>query len=690
MPLRLADSILVLKFDSCELCKTVAYNNAVMKEATFRMFESVRKVAAEGWLIFSVLFLVLLACLCPTIYPGDSSVIAAASFSLGSAHPPGYPLLVILGKLLTFLPFGNVAFKVNLVSALSAALACLMVFRISMELTESRSSSWAAAIICGISPLFFSASLIAKGGVYTLNSFLALCVFYLGIKIIKGKDFFRNSFLAFFLIGLGMGNHQTIGFMGLIVLLPLALRWRDFSLRWALLGLLFFLSGLSVYLFLYLRSLAFNNHGGLILYSSAGTLQEFIRVFFRQEYAHTGASSTQTLERAFSFGNAWVNGLRNTLYYVAYRSVRAVLPFLLLGLVVMTKRLKLLAYFVLSGIVWFLLLGKLVFPSPQPRPKDVEIVAAYFLPIVPILYCLVAVGFASILSFIRKRQWSFLARFAPYALAVLPFVFLPYPMGRYSLNRDFLCYDYGRDMLMSLPEKSLIMNHGDNSIFTAFYMKGVERLREDVLVIDTAGRKSVFGLECVPEWKYSKLFPKFYSSLNSTISELNDEFALRGKLFVDDPHDMTEIIARFYNHYPYLFSAALWPKKIPAAGFESNLRTRFKEAYKRINYETALEAAPSAYYHMSRELLMKYSLNTLIYSDYILRDGDVKGSDAFQKLAFLMAPPDRMLWPYIDFLLKNGGKDHALSLLSELKKTKRYGEFARFLEKRALSGLPAK
>ena len=202
----------------------------------------------EGVLLFFTVFFVLLFSLCPTIYVGDSSLFAAASFSLGSAHPPGYPLYIMLGKLLTFLPFGNIAFKVNLVSAIFGSLTSLIVLKSSMEITGNRYASWAAAFICGISPIFFMESI--KAEVYSLNSFLAMVVFYLGIKILKGDDIFKNSLMGFFIIGLGFGNHQTIGFMGLVLLFPLAVRWKEIKTLWLMWACLAFLSGFSVNLFL--------------------------------------------------------------------------------------------------------------------------------------------------------------------------------------------------------------------------------------------------------------------------------------------------------------------------------------------------------------------------------------------------------------------------------------------------------
>ncbi len=49
----------------------------------------------------------------------------AARF-LGIAHPPGFPLYVLLAHLASLFPIGNVAARVNFASAFFAALACGM------------------------------------------------------------------------------------------------------------------------------------------------------------------------------------------------------------------------------------------------------------------------------------------------------------------------------------------------------------------------------------------------------------------------------------------------------------------------------------------------------------------------------------------------------------------------------------
>jgi hypothetical protein len=634
-----------------------------------------------------IIFFIFLFALCPIIYVGDSSLFAAASFSLGSAHPPGYPLYIILGKLLTFIPFGNVAFKVNLVNAIFGALTCLMVFKVSMELTENKYASWASALICGISPIFFTASLNAKG-VYTLNSFLSMTVFYLGLRILNGGDFVKNSLLGFFIIGLGMGNHQTIGFMVPIFLLPLAVRWKDIRLKWILLGILSFSIGFSVNLLLYLRSVAMEQSGGLILYSYAGTWKHFLRVLLREDFK--GASTPNAIAGALSLGGAWFYGLKNSLLHIAFYSTRPVLPFLFLGGIVLFKKPKILAYFLFAISVWFLLLGRMVNASPAPSARDIQTVSAYFLPAIPILYSLISVGFASVIAFIKRRTWKMLPRFIPYAIVVLPFVFLPYSIKSFSLNKNFICYDYGKDMLTSLPLKSLLMNYTDNAMFTSFYMRMVERLREDVLVMNTAGGKDAYGLESSPPWKYSGLFPDFYKGQESKIEEISRDFAIKGKLFANTPIKLTEVVSQHYSFYPYIFSVALYPKEMGVKDkedFKADIRNKFTINYEKINYVRAIGLSFTNDF-LVRELLTAYGLNTMIYADFLKRDGEEKRGNEFYRAAFMVGPPEEFLWPYINFLLQDGRQEEAFSFIHALKKTSGSNrEFAELLEQKAMSTL---
>jgi len=77
--------------------------------------------------VFAVGFSVYLITLTPTVGFVDSGELTLAAWSLGNAHPPGFPLYLMLTHLFTILPIGTVAVRVNIASAFFAAVACALV-----------------------------------------------------------------------------------------------------------------------------------------------------------------------------------------------------------------------------------------------------------------------------------------------------------------------------------------------------------------------------------------------------------------------------------------------------------------------------------------------------------------------------------------------------------------------------------
>lgn len=101
---------------------------AVAERGSARLLVPIAAAAAFSIYVFT---------LAPSIYPGDSPEFTAAAHVLGIPHPPGYPHYVLIGKLFAWLPVGNIAFRLNLLSAASAALAAAVfasiAFRVSGE-----------------------------------------------------------------------------------------------------------------------------------------------------------------------------------------------------------------------------------------------------------------------------------------------------------------------------------------------------------------------------------------------------------------------------------------------------------------------------------------------------------------------------------------------------------------------------
>jgi len=86
-------------------------------------------------LVFALAFLIYFLTLAPTIHLEDSAEFAASAAILGIPHPSGYPLYSLLGYLFTvIIPFGEMAWRVNLMSAFFGALACSFLFLIILQI----------------------------------------------------------------------------------------------------------------------------------------------------------------------------------------------------------------------------------------------------------------------------------------------------------------------------------------------------------------------------------------------------------------------------------------------------------------------------------------------------------------------------------------------------------------------------
>src|SRR5438270_10686015 len=84
----------------------------------------------------------------------DSLEFQLVGYKLAIAHPTGYPLYTLLLKAFTLLQLGEVAGRANLSSAVLAALAVALVYRIALKLTGSVIPSLAAAAALAVSPVF--------------------------------------------------------------------------------------------------------------------------------------------------------------------------------------------------------------------------------------------------------------------------------------------------------------------------------------------------------------------------------------------------------------------------------------------------------------------------------------------------------------------------------------------------------
>ena len=148
----------------------------------------------------------------------DGNELATIPYICALAHPPGYPLYTWLGKAFTWLPFGDVAHRINLMSAVMGAssvgglflVVSFLLDRRSAPLAIRRASSALAAMLFAFSPTFWSQAVIAE--VYAPNiALLALTLLILMLWDRTRRDWF--FFLFALIYGLSLGTHlSNLGF----------------------------------------------------------------------------------------------------------------------------------------------------------------------------------------------------------------------------------------------------------------------------------------------------------------------------------------------------------------------------------------------------------------------------------------------------------------------------------------------
>src|SRR5213082_3831030 len=85
-------------------------------------------------IVFLIALLLYIWTLAPTVTLTDSGELIVVARGLGVAHPPGFPLWIILAHLASLVPLGNVAMRINFSSAVFAALASAMLTLVVAEL----------------------------------------------------------------------------------------------------------------------------------------------------------------------------------------------------------------------------------------------------------------------------------------------------------------------------------------------------------------------------------------------------------------------------------------------------------------------------------------------------------------------------------------------------------------------------
>ena len=503
-------------------------------------------------IVFIVSLLLYSWTLAPTVTLVDSGELIVAARFLGVAHPPGFPLYILLAHVASLVPLGNVAQRVHFASALFAALAAALTTLVIAELiiaqayvqtprklkkkkraparftTASANPSFltlapafAAGLLIAFSRTLWSYATIAE--VYTLNTALIAAIFWLMAKWRRKILETRHStsatrpsvicnhdwllYVAAGLFGTALGVHHVTVALTLPALALLV--WTTEGLRFFASRRLLYAAGFAfaflLVVYSYLPISAARNP--IINWGDPRSLQAIwahitgkqYQVFFSFDAHIIGTQSVEFVKLLFREFGPWWFPLVPCLAIVGavhlLKCDRAMFCFLIL-----------------------LALADIAYGVSYVIAEDKD---AYYLPVFLAFVIAAAFGLRWLLGLsIFKREAITATRLTTAILALIV------PIGALAANwpfnnrhRYFIAHDYVENILGSMERDSLLLTLDWQVASPMLYTREVEHLRTDVKVIDVNLLRRLWYFDYLKR-AYPELIERSRDKVDSFVAEL--------------------------------------------------------------------------------------------------------------------------------------------------------------------------
>jgi tetratricopeptide (TPR) repeat protein len=442
-----------------------------------------------GLLLFIGTLWLYLHTLTPTVGFHDSGDMITAVYSLGIPHPPGYPLYCLMGKLFSFISIGNIAYRLNAMSAMFAALAVLVIYFIVVKTTSQILPAIIAGLILALTSTFWEQAVIAEK--YTLNAFFMAVLIFILLKwqeIIRDPKYGYNhkhtnrTLYAFALIlGLSFTHHlQTVFIIPAAIYFLLVANWGDIKkIKKNTLLKAISIFFIPIFLYLYLPVRAATHP--LANWGDPATFERFIAHI--SAAAYKGFFSAETL-------------LTNFINHLQFFPKQFTITFLLIGIfgamiIFMTNR----HFFIFLLII---IIADICHSVRYTIPN----IEDYYIPSYMIISIWIGYGVIGVINIMRrgyslleeqqkKRKHPFHKSCFIIPRFVVPGIFLilliiPF-LSHYSHNnrsKYYLAYDMGLNILDPLKKNAMVITKGDDDLFPLWYHQRIENRRTDIALFN--------------------------------------------------------------------------------------------------------------------------------------------------------------------------------------------------------------
>jgi len=498
--------------------------------------------------------------LAPTVTLVDSGELIVAAHSLGVAHPPGFPLYVMLAHLVSLVPIGSVAARVNFASALFAALASGVLTLVVTELMASVPSlatgkkpkeelhqaqtnarllllapALGAGLVFAFSRTLWSYATITE--VYTLNTFLILSVILLILRWRRRDSVTLKQdallYVAALVFGFTLGVHHVTVALTLPALALLVYRTegaRFFASRKLLFTAVISVTGLIV-VYSYLPWAA--GRGGVIKWGTPHSLREIWWHITGRQYQSFFSFSPSLLGQELSglaalvfrqFGPWWCPlALVLAIAGFAHAWKRDRTTFWFLALLILSN----LAYTLGYGIA---------------EDKD-----AYYLPVFVALALAIGLGLRSLVEIALAREWPAPRTYVFAALLVLLVSGVALTRNWAFNNRRnyFIAQDYVENIQRAIAPHGLLLTLDWQVQSPMLYTRAIEQRRRDLKVLDINLLRRSWYFDYLGR-AYPEMLERSRSQVDSFVTDLK-QWEQDPEVYRKDPQLAQRIESAFHK-----------------------------------------------------------------------------------------------------------------------------------------------
>lgn len=408
----------------------------------------------------------------------DFAEFQTASYVMGVPHAPGYPLIVLWGKLFTYLPIGSIAYRVNLSNAFISSFACSILFIILRKFSIHKIISLSLAITFGFTATYWSQSVMVE--VYSMAVLFFLLSFYF-VQNWKHTQSLKDIYYFAFFSGLGITAHyiNALNFLVLLFYILSKDRFHKVSLKNWCFALLFFFCGLLPFIYLPIAS----SYNPVINVGETHHFNNFINHLTRKNFKNMEFSHEVSLLDKLEFIKRYGIQVWKEFY------IGVVLAFS--GLIILWKKDK--KFLLLSLLLLFVNSIFIIFTLHYPTKEH------YFFNIRVYYFCgfiIFVIWIAVFFNFVIQKSRGYITHIVFSLILSYPCFLLSVNYQKNDRSEYHIAYNHAKDILSSLEKNAVLFTFITIQVeFPIAYLTAVDKIRPDVTIYSRSGMiyENVYG-----------------------------------------------------------------------------------------------------------------------------------------------------------------------------------------------------